>query len=323
MTLYSYPTDGFSAYFPSNPRQRTSSGPNKYGFIRTHDYQALTFPLKLEVEVFDIDPTVASKDPDSMIQEFNSRLQSGERLRLISEKKITLGTHHGAEFEGENSFIRISVRDYLVGTRFYFTAVLAAHKKPDANTSLFLDSFKLIEGEQAGTPADAKPAVSPPSMSPAAIESNAASPIQAASSGESLSSNKMSPTETVEKTKELSSKYDVMPWGLTKLCIGSLLITKQTLEYKCDCPKDNFVSPIGDVTAFEGTSSTFTGHQPLLKVELRSGKKYEFEVRWGGRHTCSSRCHQSSEERSLIDLAGAAEPAQGAVNALYVHTCAH
>ena len=93
----------------------TITAPRSWGPIRTHCW----------------------KEPKKdALSNFNSH--------LLSEKKITLGTYPGVEFEAESDAAHFSARIYMVGTTLYQTLAVAALGKPYADATRFLDSFQLI-----------------------------------------------------------------------------------------------------------------------------------------------------------------------------------
>jgi hypothetical protein len=146
MTLHSYPADGFSAYFPRDPGMEKSTVPTPDGSTaEQHSYSVEVGNSTLMIVVSDYGASHAGMDPDMVIQRVKKGFLSGSKAHLVSEKKITLGTYNGLEFEAKTQAISFSVRLYFVGTRLYQIVVGSPLGEPYADTKRFLESFQLID----------------------------------------------------------------------------------------------------------------------------------------------------------------------------------
>jgi len=141
---YSYPVDGFSASYPSEPQMSKRDIPTDAGSFELRAYLVEDGDAALFVGVCDYGSAIAGRNPDTVLQGAKSGAVSNVNGHLISEKKITLGTYPGVEFEAENSTTHFSARVYLVGTTLYQTLTAAPLGQPYPGTTRFLDSFQLI-----------------------------------------------------------------------------------------------------------------------------------------------------------------------------------
>ena len=141
---YSYPADGFSASYPSVPELSKRNVPTDAGSFELRAYLAQDGEAALFVGVCDYGSAVTGRNPDTVLQGAKTGAVSNVNGHLISEKKITLGTYPGIEFEAENDTMHFTARIYLVGTTLYQTLIAAPLGKPYAGTTRFLDSFQLI-----------------------------------------------------------------------------------------------------------------------------------------------------------------------------------
>ena len=107
-------------------------------------YTAQTGDTALIVAVCDYGPAVAEKTSEQVLLGAKNSTLSNSASRLVSEKKITLGTNPGLQFEAENSAVHFTVRFYLVGTTLYQILVVSPINKPFDQTTRFLDSFQLV-----------------------------------------------------------------------------------------------------------------------------------------------------------------------------------
>jgi hypothetical protein len=141
---YSYPADGFNASYPSEPELSKRNVPTDAGSFELRAYLAQDGEAALFVGVCDYGSAIAGRNPDTVLQGAKSGAVSNVNGHLISEKKITLGTYPGIEFEAENDTMHFTARFYLVGTTLCQTLIAAPLGKPYAGTTRFLDSFQLI-----------------------------------------------------------------------------------------------------------------------------------------------------------------------------------
>jgi hypothetical protein len=142
---YSYPTDGFSASFPSAPtieKQNISSGG---GTFELRTYETDDSATALIAAVCDYGATAASRDPDTILEDAQKGAINNIKGQLVSEKKITLGANHGVEFEADSDNAHISARIYLVGSVLYQMIVAAPLKTKYADTGRYLESFQLVD----------------------------------------------------------------------------------------------------------------------------------------------------------------------------------
>jgi hypothetical protein len=140
---YSYPEDGFSVSFPSQPQLKKSSLDTKTGEIEVRTYLVILQPAWV-VAVIDYGEQAANADPDTLLELGKQGALSSSSAHLLSEKKITLDGHHGLQFEAESSVAHFSSRIYLVGGTLYQTMVVSDPSDKSAETARFLDSFQLI-----------------------------------------------------------------------------------------------------------------------------------------------------------------------------------
>lgn len=141
---YSYPEDGFSASYPSQPDIQKKDVPTSAGTFELRAYLAVQGEAALFVGVCDYGSAVATKAPNDVLDGAQEGAISNVSAHLISGRKITLGTYPGREFEAENDSMHFSARIYLVGTTLYQTLTAAPLAKPFAGVTRFLDSFQLI-----------------------------------------------------------------------------------------------------------------------------------------------------------------------------------
>jgi len=141
---YSYPTDGFSAAFPSEPQMKSRSVPSDAGSVELRRYLADDDSVGMMIAVCDMGAAIAGKDPDTLMQDTVNEVRQISNTRLLSEKKITLGVYHGIAYEFESDARHVTSRIYLVGSTLYQVMVAYPIGKPYADTAWFLDSFQLI-----------------------------------------------------------------------------------------------------------------------------------------------------------------------------------
>jgi hypothetical protein len=140
---YSYPSDGFSVSFPSQPQLKKNFLDTKTGEIEVRTYLAILQPAWV-VTVIDYGKQATNADPDTLLQLGKQGALTSSNAHLLSEKKITLNGNHGLEFEAESSIAHFYLRIYLVGGTLYQTMVVSDPSDKSAETARFLDSFQLI-----------------------------------------------------------------------------------------------------------------------------------------------------------------------------------
>lgn len=144
LKAYSYPADGFSASYPSEPQLVKGNCPAGAGNAEAHSYVVAVPSAGLVIEDCDYGVTAIGIDPGALLQDRKSDTLTNTKSHLLSEKMIALGGNPGVEFEAESNLGHFSERIYLVGTTLYKTAVVTPLGKPYADTTRFLDSFQLI-----------------------------------------------------------------------------------------------------------------------------------------------------------------------------------
>jgi hypothetical protein len=141
---YSYPADGFSATFPSEPELQKKNVPTEKGSFELRAYLAQDGQAAVFVGVCDYGSAISDRTPDQVLDGAQQGALDNVNAHLLTGKKITFGVYPGREFEAENDSMHFSARIYLVGTTLYQTLVASPLGKPYAFTARFLDSFQLI-----------------------------------------------------------------------------------------------------------------------------------------------------------------------------------
>jgi hypothetical protein len=141
---YSFSDDGFAATYPVPPDLQKKSVQTSAGEFELRSYSAQSGDTALIAAVCDYGNAVAGKTSDQMLLGAKNSTLSNSASRLVSEKKITLGTNPGLQFEAENSAAYFTVRIYFVGTTLYQILTVSPINKPFHETARFLDSFQLV-----------------------------------------------------------------------------------------------------------------------------------------------------------------------------------
>jgi hypothetical protein len=141
---HSYPADGFSASFPSEPELQKRDVPTDAGSFELRSYIGQDGEVAMFIGVCVLGAQAAGKDPDVLLQGAKNGALTNSNSHLLSEKKMTLGIYRGLTFEAESDAAHFSARIYMVGTTLYQTLVVYPLGKPYADTTRFLDSFQLI-----------------------------------------------------------------------------------------------------------------------------------------------------------------------------------
>jgi hypothetical protein len=142
---YTYPTDGFSASFPSAPTMQKQNVTTDAGTFELRTYIAEDSSAAFIGAVCDYGATAAGKDPDALLDDAQKGAINNLKAHLLTEKKIAFGANHGVEFEADSDTAHISARIYLAGTALYQVIVAGPLKARPADTARFLDSFQLID----------------------------------------------------------------------------------------------------------------------------------------------------------------------------------
>ncbi len=141
---YSYPADGFSASFPSEPQFSKRDVPTDKGSFELRAYLVEEGPAALFVGVCDYGSAISDRTPDQVLDGAHQGAIDNVKAHLVSGKKITFGIYHGVEFEAENDSMHFSARVYLVGSTLYQTLIASPLGTPYVSAPHFLDSFQLI-----------------------------------------------------------------------------------------------------------------------------------------------------------------------------------
>ncbi len=140
---------GFTITMPGQPTERTQTLDTPAGNISTYFYSSSSNGGKVNYTVSYVDlPKGVSEMPANLLLEaIASGLTGDERVKVLSEKVITLDNHPGREFKIESptkSIVRH--RAYLVNQRVYqvVAEVPAAEESTlGKEVERFLESFKL------------------------------------------------------------------------------------------------------------------------------------------------------------------------------------
>jgi len=141
---YIYPEDGFSASFPSKPDFQKRDVSTEMGSFELRFYIVEIEQAAMIAGVCDYGSATEGKDPDDVLKGAESGVLANSNSRLVSDKKITFGIHHGLTFESESDTAHFSGRIYFVGSKLYQSLVVYPIGKPYDGTARFLDSFQLI-----------------------------------------------------------------------------------------------------------------------------------------------------------------------------------
>jgi hypothetical protein len=141
---YAYPSEGFSASFPSAPTMQKQNIPTDAGAFELRTYVVENSSAALIAAVCDYGATASGKDPDLLLADAEKGAINNLKAHLVNEKKIALGAYHGVEFEADSDTAHISARIYLAGTQLYQAIVASPLNVQYADTVRFLDSFQLL-----------------------------------------------------------------------------------------------------------------------------------------------------------------------------------
>jgi hypothetical protein len=146
---YSYPADGFSASFPSEPDLQKKNVPTDRGNFELRSYIGTDGEVAMFVGVCDYGSAISDRTPDQVLQGAKNGALQNSSSHLLSETKTTLGVYPGLTFESESDQTQkerahFSAHIYIVGSTLYQVLVVTPLGKPYANTARFLDSFQLI-----------------------------------------------------------------------------------------------------------------------------------------------------------------------------------
>ncbi len=147
---YSYPSDGFSASFPSAPKLSSRDISTDAGKFELRSYMYENDDVALFVGICDYGSAAEGNDRDAQLQGAKQGALENSKSHLVAERRITLGVYPGLAFESEtDDGTRFTARVYMVGNTIYQTLVVDTKGKPYADTQRFLDSFQLIARERS------------------------------------------------------------------------------------------------------------------------------------------------------------------------------
>ena len=146
---YSYPSDGFSASYPSQPQLSSKEISTDAGPFELRSYMAEAGDVALFVGVTDYGGKTQGQDPEEMLQGAKRGALSNSKSHLVGERRITLGVYPGVAFESESDDAHFTARIYMVGSTLYQTLVVNPISKPYSDTQRFLDSFQLIARDRS------------------------------------------------------------------------------------------------------------------------------------------------------------------------------
>jgi hypothetical protein len=142
---YSYPADGFTASYPSQPELQKRDVPTDAGNFQLRSYIVQEGTVVMFIGVCDYGAQAAGKDAASLLQGARNGALQNSKSHLLTEKQVTLGASPGIEFEAESDAMHASARIYLVGTVLYQVLIAYPLGNPYAGAAHFLDSFQLIQ----------------------------------------------------------------------------------------------------------------------------------------------------------------------------------
>jgi len=141
---YSYPADGFRAYFPTEPKFTKAIESTKNGDSVSHSYTYESQNNAYVVTVLDFGKEAETADPSVLIEAMKVGMLTQFKGRLISEHKIQLSVVPGMAFEVEAGEYHYIIRNYMAGSTFYVTVVGHPIGNKPTDADYFLDSFGLI-----------------------------------------------------------------------------------------------------------------------------------------------------------------------------------
>jgi hypothetical protein len=141
---YSYPADGFSASFPSEPTLQKQNVPTEKGSFELRAYLAEDGQAAVFVGVCDYGTAISDRTTDQVLDGAQQGAIDNVKAHLLRGKTIMFGAYPGREFEAENDTMHFYARVYLVGTTLYQTLIASPLGSPYASATNFLNSFQLI-----------------------------------------------------------------------------------------------------------------------------------------------------------------------------------
>lgn len=141
---YSFPAEGFSILFPTQPTEQKQAVPTDAGSFELHTYLAASDTVALYVGVCDYGDAAKGGDPDAILEGAKNGAVAKVHAHLINSKKISLGIYPGVELEAGAEGAHLFGRFYLVGSILYQEFVALPSDRPYPDTGRFLDSFQVI-----------------------------------------------------------------------------------------------------------------------------------------------------------------------------------
>jgi len=141
---YSFPADGFSASFPTEPVTEKRSVATDAGTFELRTYLAANDTFALYIGVCDYGDAAKGGDSDAILEGAKNGAVSNINAHLIESGKVTLGIYPGVTFEAAGEGTHLFGRIYLVGSILYQTFVALQSDRPFPDTTRFLDSFQVI-----------------------------------------------------------------------------------------------------------------------------------------------------------------------------------
>lgn len=140
---YSYPADGFSISAPGEPVATMEKVEGSVGTVQMHNYLLDMGTAALYASTSE-DAIQPNADPDEALKGAEKGAVSDFKGRLVSERKIALGSYPGVEMEADSDSAHFTARIYIVRSRLYLTLVVSAPGRPYPDATRFLDSFRLL-----------------------------------------------------------------------------------------------------------------------------------------------------------------------------------
>jgi hypothetical protein len=162
---FSSSADRFQALFPVEPQVSKNSVPVGNDTFELRSYEADTGSSSLYVGVCDYGAKGAAANPDEMLTSAKKGAVDHMSAHILAEKKITLGSSPGVEFQAENDNLHFTARMYMAGGVLYQTMVATPLNEKFADTARFLDAFELLPSN--GPAATAGPDAGPASLAAA------------------------------------------------------------------------------------------------------------------------------------------------------------
>ncbi len=141
---YSFPAEGFSILFPTQPTEQKQAVPTDAGSFELHTYLAASDTVALYVGVCDYGDAAKGGDPDAILEGAKNGAVAKVHAHLINSKKVSIGIYPGVEIEAAAEGAHLFGRIYLVGSILYQEFVALTSDRPYPDTGRFLDSFQII-----------------------------------------------------------------------------------------------------------------------------------------------------------------------------------